>query len=145
MTGVSSDLLSCAKMSVQKQDGVYPLGLATFRGRLDLVLLLLRHGATVDTRGPGGCTALRTACVRDHFTIVQKLIAAGADPNQRDEGDQGPLHWLACRGSVKVGKQSFWEADPGARRGGGGRKESCYAFFRKSWIEGCAALPVGTT
>lgn len=90
-------------MSVQKQDGVYPLGLATFRGRVDLVRLLLHHGAEVDTYGPGGPTALHTACVGDHFVLVQTLIAAGADPNKRDEGDQGPLHWLARRGSVKVG------------------------------------------
>ncbi|CAM9472190.1 unnamed protein product [Laminaria digitata] len=84
------------------EDGVYPLGLATFRGRLDLVRLLLRHDAIVDTHGPDGPTALHTACVGDHFTIVQKLLAAGADPNERDEQDHGPLHWLARRGSVQI-------------------------------------------
>lgn len=112
-----SQTANVLKLPVQKQDGVYPLGLATFRGRLDIVRLLLRHGARVDTHGPGGPTALHTACVGGHLSIVKALVAAGADPKEIDDKNQSALHWVAHQGSIQVSKRSMLGADPG---GGGG-------------------------
>lgn len=64
-------------------DGVYPLGLAAFRGNLPIVRLLLKYGAGVDSRTPRGVTALQTSvCVyinvniRDCFLTLPVFVCS---------------------------------------------------------------------
>ncbi|CAM9688832.1 unnamed protein product, partial [Laminaria digitata] len=82
----------------------YPLGLATIRGRLDMVRLLLNHGADVSLRRPKWHTALLTACLGGHASILEELITAGADPNERYTKGRTPLLWLAREGSARIVK-----------------------------------------
>lgn len=68
-----------------EKDGVYPLHVAAQESRIDIVRLLLSHGASVHTRGFHGVTALHTAARTDAVQCVHMLLNAGAKVNARDE------------------------------------------------------------
>jgi len=61
-------------------------------GRADLISVLVAHGAdvrrahSVDGRGP-----LHEACIKGFASLIDPLLAAGADPGQRDRFGQTPL------------------------------------------------------
>lgn len=103
------------------QAGVYPLHAAAFLGRLDMVGLLLAHGAKVDSRDLEGHASLHMACIRGHVTVLQELLNAGADPDMTDVNGRNTLHFLARAGSIEVSEtQLFWEPiRVGEGRGGG--------------------------
>lgn len=85
---------------------VYPLlTVAAISSSVEMVRLLLENGADVDsgTRAadpnvglPGGSTALACALSQGRAEVVRELLAAGADPNVRDEDSNTPL-MLATR------------------------------------------------
>lgn len=51
----------------------------------------------------GGWTALHEAARHGPLDAVRMLLAHGADPNARDEGDNTyPLHWAAARGHFEI-------------------------------------------
>jgi hypothetical protein len=62
-------------------DGRSLLGIATTRGDLAMVRLLIARGADVNAMD-GHSTPLNEAAEEGHFDIVRTLIDAGADPNR---------------------------------------------------------------
>ena len=71
-------------------------------GPIDPVVLLLRHGAAVnswDERRTS--TPLLTAVVMNHVEAVRILLAAGADPNVRDNEGYSPLRVCADKGYLE--------------------------------------------
>jgi ankyrin repeat protein len=51
----------------------------------------------------GGWTALHTAAQQGHVDAVRQLLAQGADPNAREEGDHTyPLHWAVAHGHLET-------------------------------------------
>jgi ankyrin repeat protein len=54
---------------------------ASINGHKDVVELLLKHGAKVDTATKDGFTALMDASLMGHVTVVQMLLKAGANVN----------------------------------------------------------------
>jgi ankyrin repeat protein len=93
-----------------------PLLYAVHSGDLQLISLLLANGARIDTKGPGGRTALHLAvaggCVDtlqvptdkaaagDCLDALQVLLDKGADPNLRDTEGASPLDDAVWRGSA---------------------------------------------
>lgn len=77
-------------------------------GDLDTVRAMLEQDAGVaravhPTRPHGGWTALHEAARRGRSDVVRLLLAHGADPHAREEGDNTyPLHWAAAAGHVDV-------------------------------------------
>lgn len=59
-----------------------PLHLAVLKNRLAMVDLLLELGADPNLRDSRGCSALNDASSKTDHRIVERLIAAGADPRE---------------------------------------------------------------
>jgi ankyrin repeat protein len=92
-------------------DSILSAGVAAIRGGdiPALQALVDAHPALINVRGPGGRTALHVATDWPGYfpngpAVVRLLIAAGADPNVRSDGDTGetPLHWAASSDDVDV-------------------------------------------
>jgi SAM-dependent methyltransferase len=85
-TGISPDTLI---------DGFTALHLAAGDGRLQIVKVLLRAGASVDLPCSAGGTALYVAIQMGQLAAARRLAEAGADPAFKDNQDNTLLH-LAC-------------------------------------------------
>jgi ankyrin repeat protein len=76
-----------------------------YLGGVDSIVLLLRHGALVDKReGAEDETPLLLAVKRNHIEAVRILLAAGADPNVRDNVGDSPLRWCAEHGHLEMAR-----------------------------------------
>jgi ankyrin repeat protein len=65
-------------------DGAPALHDAANSGDCDLIALLLRAGADVNSRSASGWTALMRACNAGEMDAVRMLLDAGADPTARN-------------------------------------------------------------
>ena len=74
-----------------------PLHVAAANGHREIVLLLLSHGAEVDTEMEGGFTPLIVAVLLKHREVAELLINQGADVNARLKDGKTPLYF-ALRG-----------------------------------------------
>jgi len=77
---------------------------ASSLGLEDSVNSLLHLGVS-DISSPGsrfGGTALHAATIRDHVSVVKKLLDAGAEPGKPDFNGVTPLHSAASQGSLHV-------------------------------------------
>lgn len=95
--GAHPDLLNARGSSM--------LMLAAYRGQLDHVDLLLRHGATPDLRqtqrdSERGDTALLRALYGGHLVVAQRLVDGGASLRVKNRWDWGPVHMAAQSGCV---------------------------------------------
>jgi ankyrin repeat protein len=86
---------ACA--TIADSEGQTPLMLATFMGYGRIVRTLLRHtpAGGVDAQDSLGATALHRACIRNHVSIVEKLLQGGGRAWVADADGQTPL-MLAC-------------------------------------------------
>jgi ankyrin repeat protein len=88
------DLLALGIHNINEIDnyGHTPLQYAAESGCLEIVKLLLKHGASINDGGRGTGTALHYASRNNHLEIVRELIKQGADVNDRDIFGRTPLH-----------------------------------------------------
>lgn len=70
--------------------------------RVDLIDLLVVHGADVNARNGGQTTPLHLASQHNHHGAVRRLLAAGARVAERDELQQTALHVAARAGHCDV-------------------------------------------
>ncbi|CAG8389474.1 unnamed protein product [Penicillium salamii] len=75
--------------------GSYPLTYASYKGHHDVALLLISHGAHVNSRDESLGNALCAACWADRDQIAQMLLEHGADANAGDANGRKPLE-VAC-------------------------------------------------
>jgi ankyrin repeat protein len=78
------------------------LHIAIAHDRDDIVQLLLRHGADVDSRSDGGWTPLHNACDKGAIDLVRILLHAGAKINSQLLNGVTPLHLAAQAGHTEV-------------------------------------------
>ena len=90
-----------------------PLAAASHCGNEEMVEYLLGRGASVETRSP---TALHLAAARGFTSIVERLLAAGADVEAGYE-DVTPLHY-AVQGRHLAAAQQLLMAGANANTGG---------------------------
>jgi len=73
-------------------------------GHLEVVKLLLEHGADPNVKNRDGKTPLHNAASEGHLEVVKLLLERGADPNVKDDDGNTPLHNAAWRGHLEVVK-----------------------------------------
>jgi len=85
-------------------DGFPPLGLATFFGHHDVVILLLAHHADPNTqsRNQIQVTPLHAAVDHKDQTLVEILLSHGANPNVPEFLGGTPLHTAAMGGADSI-------------------------------------------
>ena len=71
-------------------------------GRTDELGEFLEHGVPVDVQDSGGNSLLMLAAYHGHATTVELLIAAGADPDLRNDRDQAPITGAMFKGERAV-------------------------------------------
>ena len=70
---------------------------------IDAVILLLQYGADVDGgREPGNATPLLVAVMNNQLEAVRLLLAAGADPEIRDDEGETPLGLSLKQGNQQI-------------------------------------------
>lgn len=89
-------------VNVTNQDGSSPLHVAALHGRADLILLLVKHGASVGARDTSQAVPLHLACQQGHFQVVKCLLESNAKPNKKDISGNTPLIHACSRGHHEV-------------------------------------------
>ena len=64
-----------------------PLHRAADNGHIEVVRILLDHGAYINAQDALGCTPLHLATMKDDAEIVELLLDKGADVNVKDNHD----------------------------------------------------------
>jgi ankyrin repeat protein len=82
--------------------GETPLIVSADYEELEIARILLRHGATVDTRDECGSTPLVFASRTGHLEIARLLIQSGAAVDSRDEVDTTPLMFSSDEGHLDI-------------------------------------------
>jgi ankyrin repeat protein len=82
-----------------------PLLRAVKRDQITIVKLLLKHGATLETKDKNGRTALMTAALKNNYYILLLLLFNGADVNARDNRGRNVLHNLGADKQCNLGEQ----------------------------------------
>ena len=77
--------------NAEDENGITPLIEATLLGNVQLVNLLLLHGARAQPLLPFRHTPLRAACLTGNVQLIKLLLEKGADPNAKSEGGRTPL------------------------------------------------------
>lgn len=90
----------------QKNDCT-PLMEAASAGHVDIIKLLLKHRADVNSQSSTGNTPLMYACAAGHLDSVKTLLEAGAAIEEHNENGHTPLMEAASAGHVQVAKVSF--------------------------------------
>ncbi|XP_023232143.1 ankyrin repeat domain-containing protein 29-like isoform X1 [Centruroides sculpturatus] len=101
-TAVVRELLEKdAEVDATRLDGATPLFKAAHKGYSEIVELLIKRGASLGLL-KNGESALHTAALFDHLPIVKILIAAGADPELKNQDGLTPLELAQEAGNVVV-------------------------------------------
>ena len=83
---------------------VTPLFVASDKGHLDVMRLLLEHGADPNVRDGSSNTPLHGVSQRGHVKIARVLLEYGAHPDVRGIGDLTPLRLALQGGHLKVAR-----------------------------------------
>jgi ankyrin repeat protein len=66
---------------------------AAFWGRLEIAEILIKRGAKVNSKSPGGVVALHEAARMGQVELAKLLLKHGADVNAKDDQGRTPLDW----------------------------------------------------
>ena len=81
-----------------------PLMIASGKGNLEIVNVLLESNADPKISGDNGKTALSIALRRNHLKVAEALLAKGADINVKDEKGVTALMWAVYEGRTETVK-----------------------------------------
>lgn len=89
--GGGASHISFYNVNAEDSKGITPLIEATLLGNVELVELLLLHGARAQPSPGFRHTPLRAACLTANTKLITLLLEKGADPNAQSEGGRTPL------------------------------------------------------
>eukprot|EP00977_Amphora_coffeiformis_P001730 scaffold337_cov172-Amphora_coffeaeformis.AAC.4 len=101
--------------------GIPPLVIATQKGHVDMIAMLLEYHADVNATTRAGFTALHWACNEDKLETIQTLLAAGANPHATSnngitpmmiavEGRRMKIAALVLEALLQRARQNAWPA-----------------------------------
>lgn len=67
---------------------------AAMEGNLELITMLLEHGANINTTDNTGKSALHYSCIEGHLKVTELLISKGAQKNLKDLNNLSCLDYL---------------------------------------------------
>lgn len=87
--------------------GWRPLGAAIeeleFGGAIEVIRLLIRHGADVNAPYIGSkLTPLHAAMFNENMEVIEMLLNAGADPNALSDEDRSPLRFAVEQDAIEM-------------------------------------------
>ena len=82
--------------------GISPLYVASRRGFLEMVILLIESNADVNQASENGWTPLHQACLGQHLDVAFFLMQNGANPNIQDIHGETPLHTATKKGDLDL-------------------------------------------
>ncbi|KAI8723103.1 NACHT domain-containing protein [Fusarium sp. LHS14.1] len=112
--GIARLLLSQAEvmLDLADTDGNTPALLATSRGRIGVLRLLLAKGVDIEARNEDGLTLLGVAAGKGFLAIVELLLATdGVDADSRDAIGRTPFALAAINPSRKDHLRMPWDPD----------------------------------
>lgn len=83
----------------------YPLHLASSRGNIEEMSLLIDNGANINIIGEYGSTPLHLACLRGHYNAVKLLIERGAIVSIKEDDGSTSLDVVKSMLSVEPTKE----------------------------------------
>ncbi|ETE62186.1 Ankyrin repeat domain-containing protein 27, partial [Ophiophagus hannah] len=89
-------------VNVTNQTGLMSLHIAALHGHVDLVALLLKHGANIEAKDVNQAGPLHFACQNGHFQVVKYLIECSAKQNKRDIYGNTPLMYACVNGYQEI-------------------------------------------
>uniref|UniRef100_A0A670YIX1 VPS9 domain-containing protein n=1 Tax=Pseudonaja textilis TaxID=8673 RepID=A0A670YIX1_PSETE len=89
-------------VNVTNQTGLMSLHVAALHGHVDLVALLLKHGANIEAKDVNQAGPLHFACQNGHFQVVKYLIECRAKQNRRDIYGNTPLMYACLNGYQEI-------------------------------------------
>lgn len=99
---LSKDFRKTANIDAVQNRGKTALHLASEHNRVEIVDILLSHGANLNPRSDGRWTPLINAAEKGHTMVVAKLLDAGADVNAELSNRMTALHWASFNGHEDV-------------------------------------------
>uniref|UniRef100_A0A4W3K008 Ankyrin repeat domain 27 n=1 Tax=Callorhinchus milii TaxID=7868 RepID=A0A4W3K008_CALMI len=101
---LSSVTVNGLSVNATNQDGFTPLHVAALHGHFDLVSLLLRHGASVNTKNFHNSTALHLICQHNEpqVRLMKYFLDYNAKLNKKDSYGNTPLLHACLRGHLEV-------------------------------------------
>ena len=135
---ITEEMLSKGYYNANERDtyGQSALALATSRGFLGVLQVLLAYTAEVESTDSWGRTPLSQAAERGDIEMVKVLMAHGADPSSRDEFGRSPLSFAAESGSEATVRHMVRHASIASainRRSSGGKTPLWYAATGNHW------------
>ncbi|KAK8018511.1 hypothetical protein PG991_007701 [Apiospora marii] len=88
--------------AIGRKTGKTALQLATEKGQLNWIDILLSSGADVEAKGSTGEGPLHIATQMGHLEVIKLLLSAGADVNTKSPTGEGPFHTAAQMGHLEV-------------------------------------------
>lgn len=105
MVGLLLDMDTSGEMLNSKTgQGTTPLIVAAEEGQIEVVKILLEHGADVLETTNAGKTALYLGCERGHVDLCRLLLENGADPGQWTCRKKIPLYTASEQGNLPMVK-----------------------------------------
>lgn len=104
----------------RNSSSVSGLTLACKYGHVDIALMLLKKGASVDTRDKGHLSPLHFAVYTGNEALVRGLLEAGADVESEENIGERPLRLAIRKGSIPIVRMLLeFKANPKTSGGGG--------------------------
>ena len=101
-TFIKENIKSVVEMRAPLDKNRTYLHYAVYRGKRDIVELLLSSGCLVEAQDGNGRTALHYAAANKKIQLIQTLIENGADVNCQDKEGRTPIHYASLGGYGEI-------------------------------------------